>query len=222
MAAGRRNYIDSDSVNSIVSITPTAVDLDLAEELIDQYVGFQAKFIQETFDGRVASVGSNVTFTLQTNQQNAYESDYLLGLIVEIIGGTGIGSVRRITGSTKAGVVTVDSAVSLATTSVYRIYQLGKFPRTEDVFYDGTNSPYQYYKQIPDLIKRAVAVQIEFMNQMGSTFFKSDNINYDSESIGNYSYSKGMSAGQLNNLIAPKAKIYLRGIVNRKGTMILD
>ena len=63
------------------------------------------------------------------------------------------------------------------------------------------------------------------MIEMGKAFFATQASLLNSERIGDYSYSKGergQSGAGLNSLIAPKAKILLRGIVNHKGKMIVD
>lgn len=222
----RRGYLSQSELaqyaNIVVSDTDEADDvIGQAEEIIDAYVGFQNKFIMEPVMGRLASSGSTTAHTLQTDQQNSVQANYFKGCEVEIIGGTGIGQRRRITASTYAGVITTDAFSSaLDSTSVYRIYQLGKFPRIEDVFYDGNNTPNTYYKYIPEAIKRAVAAQVDYIIQMGNSYFQTDKVDFESESIGDYSYSKGASKAVVDKLVAPKVRVLLKGITNRKGVMI--
>jgi hypothetical protein len=149
------------------------------------------------------------------------QKDYLKGCEVEIIGGTGAGQRTIITGQTYAGVLSF-AAISTApdSTSIYRIHQLGKFPRRKDQFYDGNDATPTYYRQIPEAVKRATAAQVQFMIEVGSSYFAGDASTYKSEAIGNYSYTKGTPAtGSVADLIAPKAKAYLRGIMNRKGVV---
>lgn len=217
----RRGYLSQSELEQLANITitaPTAADdrIGQAEEMIDAFVGPQDKYMQENITGLVAAAGAN-TLTLESSQQNNYDIDYFKLCEVEIIGGTGAGQRRKITGSTKAGVLTVDSnwTTSLDTTSFYKIYQLGKFPRVEDVetYTNGSNTT--YYKTIPEAIKRAVAAQVEYIIEMGDSFFAGDKSQMTSESIGDYSYSK--QAGSMYHLISQKAKLLLKGIINRTG-----
>lgn len=222
----RRGYLSQSELAQYANInildTTEADDrISQAEEIIDAYVGPQDKFKEYEDAGRVASAGSS-TFTLQSDQQNVSDVDYFKWCEVEIIGGTGTGQRRKITGSTRAGVLTVDSAwsTSLDTTSFYKIYQLGKFPRQNDVISYSTNAPTTYYKQIPEAVKRAVAAQVEYMIEMGDAFFASNKMDKKSETIGDYSYVNAEGMSGASNLIAPKSEMLLRGIKNRLGTIL--
>lgn len=224
----RRGYLSQSEVEQFANITINDTDeaddrISQAEEMIDAYVGPQLKFFESDITGR-ASAGGSLNITLQTNQQNIYEIDYFKLCEVEIIGGTGAGQRRKCTGSTKAGVLTVDSAWTTTpdNTSFYKIYQLGKFPRQQDVIYYSESSPYTYYKSIPEAVKRAVAAQIEFLVEMGDDFFATDRAEKESESIGDYSYSNAAGSAGFQRMIAPKAKALLRGIRNRLGVIIAD
>ena len=224
--SSKRNYLSQSELAEFADITITdsteADDqISQAEEIIDAFVGFQGKAMAEVVEGR-ATTGSATTLTLQSDQQNIFELDYFIYCMVEIIGGTGTGQRSRITGSTKAGVVTFETLTTpLDSTSIYRIWQLGKFPRVQDEFYDSVNSPYRFYRSIPEAVKRATAAQVEYIIQMGSNFFSTDKTEMTSEGIGDYSYSKE-SSGSLNSLIAPKAKMLLRGIKNIKGQIVVQ
>lgn len=223
--ASRRNYVTTTEVDELIgSGSSTDLQISEAEELIDAYVGAQDKFYSGKTEGRAAA-GTTTTLTLESSQQNIYEADYFKYCEIEIIGGTGAGQRRVVTGSTKAGVLTFASAMTTApsTDSIYRIYQLGKFPRKQDVIYYSTSSPYVYAKQIPEAVKRATAAQVEFATAMGDNFFKTDKSEKVSESIGDYSYensSGGVGMIGVEKLIAPKAKILLRGIKTRIGEII--
>jgi type II secretory pathway pseudopilin PulG len=223
----RRSYLSQSELAQFANITITdATEADdqisQAEEMIDQYVGAQQRFYPYTLNGKAVSGGAS-TITLSTLHQNTMQIDYLKWCEIEIIGGTGAGQRRKITGQTYAGVITVDSPWSTApdSTSVYKIYQLGKFPRPKDVFFDGDTTPNQYYKSIPENVKRAVAAQVEFIIEMGSRFFSSDQIEKQSESIGDYSYTNAANYQGVSRLIAPKAKMLLRGIRNITGEIVL-
>jgi hypothetical protein len=221
--ASRRGYVTTTEVDLLSGLTAsTDQQISEAEELIDAYVGAQPKFQNSVYQGK-ATGGSSTTITLASSHQNSAQNDFFKGMEVEIIGGAGIGQRTIITNSTYAGVVTFASlSTPPDSTSIYKIYQLGKFPRQRDVFYDGENTPNTYYKSIPEAVKRAVAAQVEFRIKMGDSYFQSDKVNMESEKIGDYSYSKGQGSagGAIKNMIAPKAKILLKGILNRKGIII--
>lgn len=226
LPTSRRGYLSQNELAQFADITVTDTTeaddrISQAEEQIDTYVGFQEKFIDENFTG-LAQSATSTTLTLNADHQNIYDINYFLWCEIEIIGGTGAGQRRKITGSTKAGVVTVDSAWTTApdSTSYYKIYQLGKFPRTDDVIFDDNDSAEsQYYKSIPENVKRAVAAQVEFQVNVGDAYFNTDKADLTSENIGDYSYSK--KTGGSTNLISPKVKLLLRGITNRVGMMVM-
>lgn len=223
--ASRRNYVTTTEVDELIgSGASTDLQISEAEELIDAYVGVQQKFLDYPIEGR-AIAGDSSSLTLQSDQQNVYEIDYLKGCEIEILGGTGAGQRRIITGSTKAGVLTtVAFGTAPDSTSFYRIYQLGKFPRHCDVTSHNQSSVITYYKQIPEMVKRAVAAQVEFMSSMGSDFFTTDKSEKVSERIGDYAYENAISdVGMIGveKLIAPKAKLMLRGIKSRLGQIVV-
>ena len=220
----RRAYLSIAELQQFADITVTDNDeaadkISQAEEIIDVYVGPQEKAIKFDISGRAVSATSD-TLTLQTDHQNVYEIDYLLLCEIEILGGTGGGQRRKITGQTKAGVITVGSdwTTTPDSTSFYKIYQLGKFPRLKDVHYHGLSIPYQYYKSIPEEVKRAVAAQVEYAINMGDKFFSTDKAEKQEEKIADYSYVKS-GAGSSSRLIAPKAKMLLKYIKCRIGSL---
>lgn len=223
LPTSRRRYLSQDELTQFANITITDTDeaddvISQAEEMIDAYVGFENKFIPQIYSELVESA-TNLTFTLDDDHQNTFDKDHFKGCEVEIIGGTGEGQRRTITGSTRAGVCTVDSAWdnNPDSTSFYRIYQLGKFPRPCDVI-SSNNEPVVVYKSIPEAVKRAVAAQVKYIIEMGDTYFDTDKSELTGESIGDYSFTKDSNkmAGTAS-LIAPKAKQLLRGLVNRVG-----
>ncbi|MBN2263078.1 MAG: hypothetical protein JW735_09200, partial [Prolixibacteraceae bacterium] len=221
----RRGYLSQSELEQMANITVTnATEADdrisQAEEMLDAYVGPQDKYMDHEVIG-IAAAGASTSITLETSQQNTFDIDYFKLCDVEILGGTGAGQRRKCTGSTKAGVLTVDTwTTTPSTDSFYRITQVGKFPRRCDVetYTSGTNTT--YYKSIPEAIKRAVAAQIEYIIEMGDAFFAGDKPDMQSESIGDYSYTKGEGISNISKLIAPKAKVLLKGIYNRTGQII--
>ena len=222
----RRGYLSQTELSQFADITITdATEADdqisQAEELIDAYVGPQQKAYPHELKGRVASGGS-LSLTLQSTQQNIYYADYFKYCELEIIGGTGAGQRRIITGSTLAGVLALASAWSATpdSTSFYRIYQLGKFPRACDSMLYSEQSPTTYYKNIPETVKRATAAQVEYRVSMGPNFFETDQSGKASEHIGDYSYQNAEGTTGAERLIAPKAKLLLRGIKSRIGEIV--
>lgn len=226
LPTSRRGYLSQAELeqfaNIQVEITEEADDvISQAEEIIDSFVGYQEKFFGSELKG-LAVGGSTTTISLETEHQNVYQKNYFQGCEVEIIGGTGAGQRRTISSSTYAGQITVSEAFDTAPTvgSFYRIYQLGKFPRVQDVEYYTKSEPYTYYKAIPENVKRAVAAQVEFIVEMGNSYFNSDKTRKQSESLGDYSYSYGNGGQEIDNIIAPKAKMLIRGYKRRIGELL--
>lgn len=223
--SSRRNYVTAAEVLALAGFTPSDVQINEAEEIIDAYVGPQPKHVQVTLTGKATAGGNNTISLQQEHIDLQIEADYYKYCEVEIIGGTGAGQRKTVLSNTKAGVLTVDSNWDTApdNTSFYKIYQLGKFPRIKDVTYFTDSEPYQYLKSIPEAIKRATAAQCEYMYTMGDDFFASDKANKSSERIGDYSYTNAEGPGAVTGVsrhIAPKAKLLLRGIINRRGEMV--
>lgn len=218
--SSKRNYLTQTELAQYADITITdSTEADdqitQAEEDIDAYVGPQDRAVSGEYLGRMAAV-SGSTFTLESDHQNQFYDDFFTFCVVQILGGTGVGQIKRITSSTYAGVITVESwDTTPDTTSIYKIYQLSKFPTIHEEFFDADHTPNKYYKHILNEVVRAVAAQVEYRIQMGNAFFAGDKAHLTGESFGDYSYSKQETS--ISNLIAPKAKAYLRGIMNRKG-----
>lgn len=222
----RRGYLSESELEQFADITVLDTDegidrISQAEELIDAYVGYVDKYMPNAITGRV-SASTSTSITLESDQQNVYDNDYFILCQVEIIGGTGKGQRRKCTTSTKAGVLTVNSAwdTNPDTTSFYKIEQVGKFPRQQDVEFYSEQSPSTYYKSIPEAVKRAVASQVAYMIEMGDGFFAGDEADKTSERIGDYSYTKAEGASGFAKLIAPRAKLLLRGYTNRVGQIV--
>lgn len=215
-----RAYIDPDLVAG-----ETDAQIALAEELIDAYVGFQEKHITQTIHGKVtaySAVAKTVADTSSTSNLNQTD-DYLNRCVLEVIDGAGAGQIKRITGSSKSGQsVTLESAFTTAldTTSVFKIYQLAKFPRNKDV-YSGTAGD-NFAKSIPQEVQQAVIAQTEFIISQGDAFFGGISSDMESERILNYSYTRGQSSAStsaLVKMVAPKARVFLRGIKNSTGRL---
>lgn len=224
--ASRRGYLSQAELAQYADITildTTEADdqISQAEELIDAYVGFQKKFFCEIITGKAQS-GSTTTLLLDNVHSSSFPyTDYFVGCIVEIIGGTNAGQRTRCTASGQTGILTTEAFTSaIDSTSFYKIYQVGKFPRIQDVFINSNVTPQAVYISIPEAIKRAVAAQVEYTINMGTKFFTTDASQKTAEQIMDYSYQKKAS-GATEQLIAPKAKILLRGIVNRTGELVV-
>ena len=228
----RRQYLTQSELAEYADITisdDTEADdqISQAEELIDSYVGFQTRFIPDVHQGKLTSVANSDKELIDTSGDTPFNrnDNYFSYCEIEIIGGTGVGQRGIIESSSEDNKsVTLKTAFATApdSTSIYKVYQLGKFPRQTDYFYEPDTTT--YYKSIPEAVKRAVAAQVEFAINMGSEFFASDATDKQSESIGNYSYSKGNNAIQSAQVkvIAPKAKALLRGIKNSLGELIAE
>lgn len=224
--------------------------IEFAEEMIDSYVGPQHKWFQldssfiagvftppdyepqtpvvKALRGRITQVIDASNYMLETWQQKTYQDGFFKMNNVTIIGGTGNGTEYIISDSTLSGQITLTntdgSALTVSpldTTSVYQIYQLGKFPRDRDVFYNTFQTPTIYYKNIPEPIREATAAQCAYIAQQGIAFFDSDEAFINSKHIGPYSYTRDPKSAGTGYLIAPKAKMLLRGYMNRKGVMII-
>lgn len=220
--ASRRGYLTQTELANFADITITdsteADDqISQAEEIIDAYVGPQEKFFDAELIGKAQS-GSTTGFLLQSNHITGQNINYYKDCEAQIIGGTGLGQSKKITASAVSGQITTEAfTVALDNTTVYRIVQIGKFPRTEDTRYESEETE-TWYKWIPEMVKRAVAAQVQYMIEMGDKFFSTDASKKTAESIGDYSYQKDSSSASIENLIAPKAKQFLKGVLNRKGS----
>jgi hypothetical protein len=243
------DYLGSQTLNSDFPNADALIDM--AEQMIDGYVGAQRKWFQldssfvagiytppdyepetpvvKELRGRINTVIDNSDYMLELWQHNAYQNGFFAKCNMDIMGGLNMGNSYLISSSLYTGQITLtktdgspmDAPSALDTTSVYRIYQLGKFPRDRDVFYNTFTNPTQYYKQVPENVREATAAQCEFINRQGLAFFTSDSAYLTSEHIGSYSYTRDLRAAGTNFLIAPKAQLLLKGIMNRRGTMII-
>jgi hypothetical protein len=222
----RRLYLSEDELEQFADITVTdategADRISQAEEAVDAYVGFHEKFMNDLVFG-IASAATNTTITLESTHVNVYDTDFFKYCEVEIVSGTGEGQRRTITGSTRAGVLTVQSAwtVNPNTTSYYKIYQLGKFPRYCDC--DFHNTTLKWVKRIPEQVKRAVAAQVQYQIEVGDSFLSGDKTDLQREQIGDYEYelSQG-STSSMSRQLSPKGRMLLNGITNRKGKILI-
>jgi len=217
-----RGYLSIPELEQYANITVTNDDeandqISQAEEIIDAYAGFQDKYVRCTSEGKMSAVASKSQFTLDAlyNTQFPYKN-YFVGCVVELLSGVSAGQRRKITASNENGVITCDEFITIpGVGDFYKIYQPGKFPRCEDVSEYTQATPTEIYKSIPDQVKRAVAAQVEYMIEMGPSFFANDTAEKTAESIGNYSYQNARGQNGvigMTKLIAPKAKALLRGI----------
>lgn len=216
----RRNYIAHSEVSGA-----TSDDAGLAEELIDQYVGPQPKYLTYQAAGKVSSVNDKTIYDVNSQTPLDVIDNTFARCVIEIVGGTGAGQSRTIDSSSQANKsITVPTAFSpnVDNTSVYRIYQLAKFPRRQDVSFSPGDASI-IYKYIPEAIKEATRAQTEFVVEKGTDFFLGDDSDMQSERIGNYSYSKGDGSTAQSStvkLLSPKARVLLRGYKNNKGRLI--
>lgn len=242
------NYLHGQSLSSDF---PTPDDLiEMAEEMIDGYVGPTQKWFQldssfvagvytppdyepetpvvKELRGKVNSVVNASTYMVEFWQQNAYQNGFFGMCNLDIMGGTGFGNSYLISDSLYTGQITIKNTdgstiteAPLDTTSVYRIYQLGQFPRNRDVFYNTFENPTRYYKQVPEKVRQATAAQCEYINKQGLDFFTSDAGTMQTEHIGPYSYGRRGTTTSSDILIAPKTRMLLKGLKNRRGTIVI-
>lgn len=211
----RRGYLSQTELAQyanieIIDAAEADDQISQAEEIIDAYVRQAERFVRVRISG--TATGGTTTTLIDTQYLTQY-SGYYTGLELEILAGAGAGKRLRITGNdktTKTITFTPALEATIDTTSVYTIYQLGLFPRYKDVLY--TNDT--YYKRIPEAVKRATAAQVEYIIEKGEAYFKGG-AELKSESIGDYSYTR--DTGSMTSLIAPKARLLLKGYVNRTG-----
>ncbi len=227
----KRNYITIPELEQYANITVTDEDealdnISRAEEIIDAFVGPQNRFLRGEYHIEVSGATGTSIFDTGSGNELDQTDNYFANTVAEVIAGTGQGQARFVVSSNRNDKsITVDEAFSpqLDTTSVIRVYQLAKFPRSYDYSLnrDGT----KFYKFIPEGVKLAVAAQIQFMIEMGDSYFVSDQTDKQSENIGNYGYSKGSGGGNSSSIykmIAPLARSHLKGLVQRGGRMIVD
>jgi hypothetical protein len=227
--SSRRGYLTQPELEEYADINVLdAAEADdqisQAEELIDSYVGYQEKAIGIEYRVEVSAVNGTTISDTAAGSQLVYNDDFFVGCEAEVIAGTGAGQRRRVTGSSKADksiTVETEFTTQLDATSILRVYQLAKFPRLKDMHTSRDGS--RYYRSIPDAVRRATAAQVQYMIEMGMDFFSGSDSDMDSESIGNYSFSRGSSGGQSATvkMIAPKARVLLRGIKNSTGRLVV-
>lgn len=230
--ASRRGYLTIAELEEFADIDVTddaeAEDqISQAEELIDAWVGFQERRLYREYRGEVTAVSNADKTIADTGNGTPLDAndDFYKGAEIEIVAGTGAGQRQTIVSSDKSDkTVTVGTAFSPApdTTSMFRIYQLGKFPRRKDGYQNRAGNKVFY--SIPEAVRRATAAQVQFIIEMGSAYFAGAGADMNRERIGNYEYEKssgsGMNQSTLVKLIAPKARVLLRGITNRTGRFV--
>lgn len=227
--ASQRQYATIAQVEQFADITSTDNTefedrISQAEQFIDSYVGFQQKAVPGVYSGKLTSASSTTLYDTSSDTPLYVDDNYFSYCVVEIIGGTGIGQTKRIVSSSKSNYsITIDSAFTVTpdSTSVYKIFQLGKFPRVQDVWHDPDTK--QYSKSIPDAVMVATCAQLAYAISKGDDFFSGDMSVYDSETIGNYSYSKGQSTGQGTssvNAMSPRARALLKGFKFSGGKIV--
>lgn len=229
--SSRRNYLTSlDTLKEYANITINDEDeawdqISQAEAIIDAFVGWQDRFIERKYQGEITSVNGTTVIDSGSGNSMDVTNDFFMGCEIEMVSGAAKGQIRPITSSTKLSKsITIGSAFSpvAAAGDMFVIRQIGKFPRDCDVVSsrDGT----RYAKYVPDAVVQAVCAQVEYMINMGSTYFASGSLQMRAEKIGNYAYEKGSTSEPTQSdavkLVAPKARTLLRGIKNRTGRLV--
>jgi hypothetical protein len=227
-----RRYATIEEVQELADVVSTddaefEDRISQAEELIDAYVGYQQPAVKGYYVGKPTSVAGTTLYDTSSNSPLRMPDNYYTYCVIEIIGGTGSGQQRKIDSSNhdNQSVTVTDSwDTNPDTTSMYKIYQVGKFPRLDETYYDPDSE--SYFRSIPQAIKRATAAQVEFIINQGDQYFQGDDTSKESESIGDYSYTRGGggSGGQSSavRMIGPKARTLLRGYKKLTGTITVD
>lgn len=222
LPVSRRGYLSIDELEQFADVVVAddeineyANKISKAEETIDSYVRSSSKFIPFSRNGKATDGSTTTLIDTSSDSPFSQDDDYYKGCEVEILGGANSGERRRISSYDKSTQkITVSDAFSSAidSTSVFEIYQIGLFPRVKDVWHQHDT----YYKRIPEAIKRAIAAQVEYIIEKGSSFFLGATDD-ESERIDDYSH-KRVNAG-MRSVIAPKARMFLRGFVSRIGKL---
>lgn len=231
--ASRRNYATKADCLAFDAGLVFADDADAdkqisrAEEMIDQYVGFQKKFLENEPRVEINQVSDDGKTLFDTfgGSQLFQTDDYYKYCEIEILGGTGVGQHNFIIASNRdAKSITVRDGwtVTPDDTSIGVIRQVAKFPNAKNAFTNRTGT--LWVKEYPSQLSDAVCAQVQFMQAKGVEYFSSDGPDMDSENIGNYGYSKGrtISPTAFISLIAPSARQLLQGIMNRTGVIEVD
>lgn len=223
-----RNYIKE----SQYPADATAAQVALAEEIIDAYVGVQDRDISSEHDGEVTSIlsGNIIIDTSSRSDLASPADDYYARCVIEILSGEAVSEIRSIKSSvrlTQEIEYEGDAIDGLAVGDIFRIYQLGKFPRQKDVMSRSNDQGYtRYYKTIPRAVQSAVIAQVAYIQELGDEYFTGNDSDVSQESIGNYSYSRGGANGAggsqtaLIKMVAPQARAFLKGIKNSLGRMV--
>lgn len=228
--SSRRQYATIAEVEELADVTSTndaefEDRISQAEELIDAYVGYQPRFFAQTVRGKATAVSGRTVFDTSDDSPLDRDNDWYTYCVIKIIGGTGAGQERSIESSSKSAksvTASTDWTTQPDNTSIFEIYQLGKFPRTKDLYREPDSLT--YYKSIPEAVKRATAAQVQFIIEMGDDYFAGEDAEMDGERIMSYSYSRGGNSGQsaVVKFLSPKARTLLRGIKNRGGKLVRD
>lgn len=225
-----RNYLTIAELQDFANITVTDTDeafdnISRAEEILDRYVGYQEKSIDRQYYGEVTSVNSKTIFDASSGTQLTPIDGFFSAGVIEIIGGTGKGQRRIIDSSSKdnKSITYIGDTFSpnVDTTSIFKIYQLAKFPRVCDRVANRNGTA--YYKAIPDAVRRATAAQVAYMIAQGDAFFTGASSDMQSENIGDYGYNRGQASAASTSIIkltAPMARSLLRGIKNPGGRIV--
>lgn len=158
--------------------------IEKAEEIIDSYVGYVEKHVIRNYVGKADSGTTTTIVSTTPLNVSTFLDNYLEFCVVEIVSGTNKGERRSISTNTNYTITVRDAFTSaIDSTSAFKIYQLGKFPRLCDADY--ITEMDKWVKSIPDQIKRAVAYQVAYMETLGTDY--AQNLDIKSESLGDWS-----------------------------------
>lgn len=216
-------YADLDlSVSGITNSALAERHISLAERLVDAYCrGWRPFYPRLTGTADSGTTSSTLVAGVFGEENPNYWA--VGGLYVRVIDGPAAGQERLVTAST-GGQVTLASGVSgLAAGAQFTVDQRSVFPRDRDWDFE---LPF-----VPEPVKLAVAFQIAYGVRSGSEAFgpweadvvRGERASVTSETYGSgYSYQRAQGAllTESARLIAPQARMLLRGFVNRTGRLV--
>lgn len=196
-----------------------------AERIIDAYVGPGQRFYPELTGNPSANVASGATsFSAQvfgSRRPNYWAKG---GAYIEILSGadTAVIGTKRLVIASDGNTLTLDSgfAGALTTSTQFRFYQESQFPRWADGNILGD-------PRMPNVLKAAVAAQVEYGIAYGSEAFglgDSDVVDDEAGNVQTRSYGSGYSETRdtrrtegLARWIAPRARVLLRSLLTTTG-----
>lgn len=218
-------------IHSMASVTDESVAATFisdAERVIDAFIGPGQKFYQRLGGEVLATVASGATSLTASifgdRRPNYWAAGGAYITIVSAADSALNGERRLIVSSLNPNTVTLASGFSaaLAAGAQFHFNQESAFPRVWDQ--DTWGNP-----DIPELLKEAVAAQVEYGIAYGSEAFGLGDTTISADTAGDITsrtygsgYSESRDARRRDGLavwIAPRARVLLRRLLNSTGTL---